>query len=154
MLTSYLSGQSSELFVDVRDRKGLCYAVQPLHHTALEAGYWGIYIGAGHEKSEKAISAIMQILNNLRDKGLSKKEFNRIKNMIDGQNLLNIQTNDDYANFYSIPILHHLGLDYQHVSFEKIRNFKHEDFNRFLKRFLKTDWNIIEVGKKAPNQKS
>lgn len=147
MLTSYLSGQSSELFVDVRDRKGLCYAVQPLHHTALEAGYWGIYIGAGHEKSEAAIEAIQNILSKLREKGLSKKEFNRIKNMIDGQNLLNIQTNDDYANFYSVPVLHKLGLDYQHISFEKIRNFKHEDFNRFLTKFLKTDWNVIQVGK-------
>ncbi|MBC77068.1 MAG: hypothetical protein CME64_13725 [Halobacteriovoraceae bacterium] len=147
MLTSYLSGQSSELFVDVRDRKGLCYAVQPLHHTALEAGYWGIYIGAGNEKCKAAIDAIIKILNKLRDRGLSKKEFNRIKNMIDGQNLLNIQTNDDYANFYAIPVLHQLGLDYQHVSFEKIRNFTQEDFNRFLKRFLTTDWNIIQVGK-------
>lgn len=149
MLTSYLSGQSSELFVDVRDRKGLCYAVQPLHHTALEAGYWGIYIGAGNEKSRAAIDAILAILSKLREKGLSKREFNRIKNMIDGQNLLNIQTNDDYANFYSIPILHQLGLDYQHISFEKIRNFKHEDFNRFLTKFLKVDWNIIQVGKGA-----
>lgn len=153
MLTSYLSGQSSELFVDVRDRKGLCYAVQPLHHTALEAGYWGIYIGAGHEKSEAAIEAIQNILKKLREKGLSKKEFNRIKNMIDGQNLLNIQTNDDYANFYSIPILHKLGLDYQHVSFEKIRNFTQQDFNRFLTRFLKADWNIIQVGKKPEPKK-
>ncbi|MCO4756031.1 MAG: insulinase family protein [Bacteriovoracaceae bacterium] len=147
MLTSYLSGQSSELFVDVRDRKGLCYAVQPLHHTALEAGYWGIYIGAGNEKTQKAIDAILGVVNKLRDRGLSKREFNRIKNMIDGQNLLNIQTNDDYANFYAIPVLHHLGLDYQHISFEKIRNFNHDDFNRFLKRFLTTDWNIIQVGK-------
>lgn len=147
MLTSYLSGQSSELFVDVRDRKGLCYAVQPLHHTALEAGYWGIYIGAGHDKTEAAVDAILGILKKIREKGLSKREFNRIKNMIDGQNLLNIQTNDDYANFYSIPVLHKLGLDYQHVSFEKIRNFTHQDFNRFLNRFLKTEWNIIKVGR-------
>lgn len=148
MLTSYLSGQSSELFVDVRDRKGLCYAVQPLHHTALEAGYWGIYIGAGREKTQAAIDAITKILQKLREKGLSKRDFNRIKNMIDGQNLLNIQTNDDYANFYSIPLLHKLGLDYQHISFEKIRNFSHQEFNRFLTRFLKTDWNVIQVGKR------
>src|SRR5690606_31481097 len=55
MLTAYLSGQSSELFVEVRDRLGLCYAVQPVHTSMLEAGSWGIYIGAGHDKKDLAI---------------------------------------------------------------------------------------------------
>src|SRR5690606_21199682 len=135
MLNAYLSGQSSELFVEVRDRQGLAYAVQPLQHTALEAGYWGIYIGAGHDKSDAAKKAILGIINKLQKNGLPKKEFNRIKKMIDGQNLLNIQTNDDYANFYSIPVLHGLGLEFQHESFEKIRNFTSEEFNQFLKKF-------------------
>lgn len=146
MITSYLSGQSSELFVDVRDRKGLCYAVQPLHHSALEAGYWGIYIGAGKDKVDQAIEAILSIIKNLKMNGLSKSEFNRVKKMIEGSNLLNVQTNDDYANFYSIPVLHGLGLDYQHKSFEKIKKFDHEGFNKFLSKFFKDDWNIIKVG--------
>jgi zinc protease len=148
MITNYLSGQSSALFVDVRDKKGLCYAVQPLHHSALEAGYWGIYIGAGKDKVKLAIEAIFEIINDLRDNGLSNKEFNRIKKMIEGSNLLNIQTNDDYANFYSIPVLHGLGIDYQHKSYEKINKFKVEDFNKFLKKFFDKDWNIIKVGPK------
>lgn len=146
MLTSHLSGQSSDLFVDVRDRKGLCYAVQPLHYAALEAGYWGIYIGSGADKKDQAIDAIKELLQNLQKKGLSKQEFDRVKKMIDGQNLLNVQTIDDYANFYSIPVLHDLGLDFQHLSFQKIRNFKHKDFNKFIADFFNCDWNIIEVG--------
>ncbi len=149
MITAYLSGQSSELFVEVRDRKGLCYSVQPIHHTALEAGYWGIYIGAGKDKVEAALEAIKGILDKLQTKGLTKSEFNRIKRMIDGQNQLAIQTNDDYAGFYSIPALQGLGLDYQHETFEKIRNIKHEDFNKFLAKFFKTKWNIITVGPKS-----
>jgi zinc protease len=149
MITSYLSGQSSDLFVDVRDRKGLCYAVQPLHHSALEAGYWGIYIGAGKDKVDQAIEAIFEIINKLRDKGLSKAEFNRIKKMIEGSNLLNIQTNDDYANFYSIPLLHGLGIDYQHKTYQKINDSKVEEFNKFLLKFLKDDWNIVKVGPSA-----
>lgn len=146
ILTSYLSGQSSELFVEVRDKQGLCYAVQPIQHTALEAGYWGIYIGAGSDKTEAAKKAIFDIINKLQQNGLSKSEFNRVKKMIDGQNQMSIQTNDDYANFYSIPVLHGLGLDYQHKSFLKIRDMKHEDFNDFISKFLKTKWSIVEAG--------
>ncbi len=109
--------------------------------------YWGIYIGAGHDKKDQAIKAIKDILNKYQSKGMSKKDFNTVKKMIQGQNLLNIQTNDDYANFYSIAALHNLGFDYQHDSFQKIEDMKFEEFNKFLNKFLIDDWNIVEVGK-------
>ena len=148
MITAHLSGQSSDLFVEVRDRQGLCYSVSPIHVAALEAGCWGIYIGSGHDKTEAAIKAIKQILNNLRDHGIKKEEFDRIKTMIDGQNLLGIQTNEDYAQFYSIPVLHGLGLDFPHKNNEAIRNANYDDFQAFLKKFFNKKWNIIKAGPK------
>jgi zinc protease len=146
LFTQHLSGQSSELFVDVRDRKGLCYAVQPVHHSSLEAGFWGIYIGSGHDKKDQAVAAIQEIIAKYKDRGFTAKELKRAKEMINGQNLLNIQTNDDYASFYSIPVLHELGIDYPHHALKKINEIKLEDFNKFLKKYLKSDWNKIEVG--------
>jgi zinc protease len=146
MFTTFLSGQSSELFVEVRDKKGLCYSVQPIQHTALEAGYWGIYIGTGNEKTALAIEAIMEILNKYQKNGFTKIEFDAVKKMIKGQNQISIQTNDDYASFYSIGVLHGLGFDFQHTSYEKIENTTLKEFNDFLKKFLKTNWNKIIVG--------
>jgi zinc protease len=146
MITAHLSGQSSDLFVEVRDRQGLCYSVSPIHVAALEAGCWGIYIGSGHDKTEAAIKAIMQILNGLRDNGIKKEEFDRIKTMIDGQNLLGIQTNEDYAQLYSIPVLHSLGLDFPHKNNELIRNANYADFQKFLKKFFSSKWNIVKAG--------
>jgi zinc protease len=148
MITAHLSGQSSDLFVDVRDKKGLCYSVSPVHISALEAGCWGIYIGSGHDKTEAAIAAIIEILNNLRDVGISKPEFERIKTMIDGQNLLGIQTNEDYAQFYSIPVLHGLGIDYPHKNNDAIRTANYDDFQNFLKKFFAQKWNIVQAGPK------
>lgn len=146
MITAHLSGQSSELFVDVRDKKGLCYSVQPIHHGALEAGYWGIYIGAGHDKTDAAIAAINEIIGKLAKHGLTKHEFERTKKMMAGNNLLTIQTNDDYANIYSIPVLHSLGVDFTHKVNESIKNTHFSDFNNFIKKFFNQKWNIIEVG--------
>ena len=146
MITAHLSGQSSDLFVEVRDRQGLCYSVSPVHVTGLEAGCWAIYIGSGHDKTDAAIKAILQILNDLRDKGIKRAEFERIKTMIDGQNLLGIQTNEDYAQFYSIPVLHNLGLDFAHKNNDTIRSADYEEFQAFLKKFFNKKWNIIKAG--------
>jgi zinc protease len=146
MITAHLSGQSSELFVEVRDRQGLCYSVSPVHVTALESGCWGIYIGSGSDKTERAIEAIMGIINKLRDHGIKREEFERIKTMMDGQNLLGIQTNEDYAQFYSIPVLHSQGLDFPHLNNEAIRQANYQDFQHFLKKYFKKKWTIIEAG--------
>jgi zinc protease len=149
MISTHLSGQSSDLFVEVRDRQGLCYSVSPVHVSALEAGCWGIYIGSGHDKTEAAIEAIMKILNKLRDDGLTQEEFERIKTMMDGQNLLGIQTNEDYAQFYSIPVLHNLGLDFAHNNNDQIRSADYKEFQSFLKKFFSCKWNIIKAGRKS-----
>ncbi len=149
MITTHLSGQSSALFVEVRDRQGLCYSVSPVHVAALEAGCWGIYIGAGHDKTEAAINAILGIIHDLRDNGIRREDFERIKTMIDGQNLLAIQTNEDYAQYYSIPVLHNLGIDFHHEQNQIIRNASYEDFQAFLKKFFNSKWNIVEAGRKT-----
>jgi zinc protease len=147
MISAHLSGQSSDLFVEVRDRQGLCYSVSPIHVSGLEAGCWGIYIGSGHDKTEAAIAAIMKILNNVRDHGLTQDEFNRIKVMMDGQNLLGIQTNEDYAQLYSIPVLHNLGLDFTHHNNDQIREADYQEFQSFLKEFFNQNWNIVKAGR-------
>ncbi len=147
MITAHLSGQSSDLFVEVRDRQGLCYSVSPIHVSALEAGCWGIYIGSGHDKTQKAIEAITDILTKLGQNGIKEEEFQRIKTMIDGQNLLGIQTNEDYAQFYSIPILHNLGLDFPHLNNQAIREANYQDFQAFLKKFFTRKWNIVKAGR-------
>lgn len=150
MLTTYLSGQSSELFVDVRDRKGLCYTAQPVHFTALEAGYWGIYMASGYDKVAASIEAIKAIVERIANEGLPLEEFNRIKGMIEGQNLLNVQTNDDYANIYSISSLQGQGLDFYHINNQKIRELTYDKFKSDLKRILNQKWNTVLVGRENP----
>ena len=147
MLTTHLYGQSSDLFVEVRDKLGLCYSIQPVHFTALEAGYWGIYLASGHDKAIKAIEAIKKLLIKLKQKGIQKKEFLRIKTMIEGQNLLNIQTNEDYANVYSIPVLHEKGVDFFYENNKKIKDLKYETFKKKLEEIMNKDLNIIVVGR-------
>ncbi|MCY4643407.1 MAG: pitrilysin family protein [Bacteriovoracales bacterium] len=146
MLTAHLSGQSSELFVRVRDQEGLCYVVQPIHFAALEAGYWGIYIASGIEKTQKALEAINEILDDYSHKGLGKKEFDRVKSMIQGQDLLNIQTNEDYTQIYSIPVLHGRGLDEHHQFMQKIQNSTRDEFNRVIRSFLSKKRVTVVIG--------
>ena len=104
-------------------------------------------MGTSTEKYDEAIKELRRIIKKYQQKGISKKDFQMVKNMIYGQNLVNIQTNDDYAYFYSVPVLHGLGIDYGYNTLEKIKNVKHDKLNAFLKAFLKDDWNLVKIGK-------
>ncbi len=147
MLTTHLSGQSSELFVEVRDRQGLCYSAQPVHFSAIEGGYFGIYMASGHDKVPKAILAIKELIKKIKDNGLPEEDFQRIKTMIKGQNLINVQTNEDYASIYSVPVLQAQGLDYYYDGNNEIENLKYQAFQTNIKKILSQKWNTILVGR-------
>lgn len=147
MLTTHLSGQSSELFVEVRDRQGLCYSAQPVHFSALEGGYFGIYMASGHDKVTRALKAIKDLIGKIKENGLSREDFDRIKTMIKGQNLINVQTNEDFASVYSVPILQNEGIEYYHEKNIEIENLTYEDFQRNIKNILNEKWNTIIVGR-------
>lgn len=146
ILTNHLSGQSSDLFVEVRDRQGLCYAVQPIHFNALEGGYWGIYIGCGQDKTQKSMDAIKGIINDLAQNGLSLEEFQKIKSSLEGQNLLSLQTNEDYTSTYSIFELYNFGVDYYYQSNEMLSKISLDEMNSFLKNFLSKKFNEVIFG--------
>jgi len=147
ILTTHLSGQSSELFVKVRDKQGLCYSAQPVHFQALETGYWGIYMASGHDKVERALDAIQGILTKVRDNGLSQEEFSRTKGMIEGQTQINVQTNEDYANIYSVPILQGLGVNYYHNNKKAIQDLSYDEFQKGIKKILSRKFKTVVVGR-------
>ncbi len=146
ILTNYLSGQSSELFVEVRDRQGLCYSTQPVHHSALEGGYWGIYIGAGADKVDRAIKAIQNILNRLQKEGLPQKEISRVQKMLVGNKELQLQSNEDFANHYSIPTLHGCQPDFEEKMLKEVQAVKEQGMKTFLKKFLGQKPLIVTAG--------
>jgi zinc protease len=90
--------------------------------------------------------AILDILARLSREGLTEDEFNRVKTMLDGQQQLSIQTNEDYAQFYSVPALHGLGLDFQHEAQQTVRDIAYGDFQKFLAQFMAGPWNIVTAG--------
>ncbi len=147
MLTTHLSGQSSELFVEVRDRQGLCYSAQPVHFAAIEGGYFGIYMASGFDKVNPAIAAIKDIIERIKKDGLPEEDFNRIKNMIKGQNLINVQTNEDFASVYSVPVLQAQGLNYYHEGNKEIENLSYAVFQKNIKAVLSKKWNTVVVGR-------
>ena len=146
ILTTHLSRFSSELFKNLREKQGLCYSSYPVHFPALESGYWGLYVASSVGKADSAIKCLKEIIAQLKENGISENNFNTAKTIIEGKEMLNLQTNEDYANIYSITALHKYNLDFHHKELATIKNLTFKDFQVQLAKTLSKKWNDVYVG--------
>lgn len=85
ILDSILGGtMSSRLFQEVREKRGLAYAVGTFQNGYLDTGVLGVYAGTSAEKAEEVLSVVRAVLEELRAKGISEAELLRARELIKG----------------------------------------------------------------------
>ncbi len=85
------SGFTSRLFQELREKRGLAYAVGSFFPTRINMGRIIAYIGTAPEKTETALNGIREVFNSL-EKGISDEEIKTAKEKIVGHFLLEHQT--------------------------------------------------------------
>jgi len=71
-------GMSARLFTEVREKRGLCYAIGASYHGLREAAGIMCYAGTTPEKGQETLDVIMAEFNRLSE-GISKEEVERAK---------------------------------------------------------------------------
>lgn len=71
-------GMSSRLFTEVREKRGLCYAVSASHDQVRERAGVLCYAGTETARAQQTLDVIVQVLRGLRD-GVTDEELDRVK---------------------------------------------------------------------------
>jgi len=71
-------GMSARLFTEVREKRGLCYAVGARYHALKEAAGIMCYAGTTPEKAQQTLDVIIGEFNRLSE-GISQEELDRAK---------------------------------------------------------------------------
>jgi predicted Zn-dependent peptidase len=71
-------GMSSRLFTEVREKRGLCYAVSASHDQVKERAAVLCYAGTETARAQQTLDVIVQVLRGLRD-GVTDEELDRVK---------------------------------------------------------------------------
>jgi len=83
-------GMSSRLFIELRERLGLCYDVHSYTSHYLDTGSLVIYSAVDPKNAVKALQALMAELRRLRD-GIPEEELSRAKELSKGRLLLRME---------------------------------------------------------------
>lgn len=93
IMNNVLGGSmSSRLFQDVREQKGLAYAVFSYHSSHLDNGLLTIYAGTGKEQLPLLQDTISNTVSELISNGLTDKELGNSKEQLKGNLLLSLES--------------------------------------------------------------
>ena len=88
-------GMSSRLFLEVREKRGLAYAVYSYVSPYLDTGLLGVYAGVDADRIEAALKAILEELDKVRQEPVSAEELQNAKEFNKGR--LQLQMEDSSA---------------------------------------------------------
>ena len=97
------------MFRELRDKQSLAYVIVAFRSPGLETGAFGAYLACDPKKRVIATEAIFKELDEVRKKGLSKKELEGAKSYLLGNLQIGLQTNGSQAMQMALDELYGLG---------------------------------------------
>jgi predicted Zn-dependent peptidase len=86
---------SSWLFQEIREKRGLAYAIYSYFTSYLDAGLFGIYVGTGSDKVREVLGLVREGMERFSSKPLTEKELRSAKELIKGNYLLGMESTDN-----------------------------------------------------------
>ncbi|MEW6103390.1 MAG: pitrilysin family protein [bacterium] len=84
-------GMSSRLFYEIREKRGLAYAIYSYPQSFRDCGLFAVYCGTSTKNYKKAISLIMDEFKKIKIEEVKEKELNKVKEQIKGAFLLSLE---------------------------------------------------------------
>jgi len=145
VLNHILAGQGGRLFVTLRDKMSLAYAVNSTMQSGLEQGYFAVYLGTDSSKTDTAIEGIKKELKKIRTEMVTKEEIDRAKQYMVGTYELEQQKNRALASSYAFNELYGLGLSEVELYPQKILKVTREDVLTMARKYINLDAYVLSV---------
>lgn len=91
---------SSRLFIEVRERRGLCYYISSDNEAHLDTGSWVIQAGVDVNRIEEAVVTILEELDRVTKEPIELKEITKAKDYLKGKLALGLEDSKGVANLY------------------------------------------------------
>jgi zinc protease len=145
VLMAVLAGQGGRLFVELRDRMSLAYAVSGFSLEGIEPGYVAVYLGVDPNRVDEAVEAVRDQLHQAADRPLKKAELDRAKQYLVGIQAISLQRTSSRATALAFNELYGLGHLAHREYPERILKIKADDVARVAKKYLKLEAYTLAV---------
>lgn len=127
---------SSRLFIEIRERRGLCYAIRASHDSLEDTGAFTVAAGLDKARFPEAIKAIYGELNRVMQESVEKDELARAKEHIQGRMSLSFEDSASRAEWYGRQWVFERKLESPEKRLAAIRKVTTEDVQRAARTLL------------------
>jgi zinc protease len=145
VISQLLAGQGGRLFLELRDRRGLAYAVNAVNAQGMAPGFFAVYIATAPEKLDEARSGLLEELDRLVQAPPTAGELERAKRYLMGAHVIDRQRNATHAAHAALDGLYGLGPDAMRAFPERIEAVGADDIVRTARRIIQLDAYTLAV---------
>jgi predicted Zn-dependent peptidase len=132
-------GMSSRLFQEVREKRGLAYAVYSYHQGYSDAGAIKTYVGSTTGNVEEAVRVIVEQLGRVMDEEVEGEELVRTKQQLKSSTLLALESTSARMNRVGRSVITGAELLTPDEISARIEAVTPQDIARLAKQHLQTD---------------
>lgn len=137
ILATILGGtMSSRLFIEVRERHGLCYSIRAMSDVYDEVGTFVVRAGLDASRISLACDVILKELKKITAKGVTDDELQKAKDHISGGAKLKMEDSSERAEFVGMQELFLGRVESLEERLARFRAVKKADVNRVAKEIL------------------
>lgn len=136
LVSQLLAGQGGRLFLELRDRKGLAYAVNAANVEGAAPGFFALYIGTAPDKLAEAERGMLAELERLLEAPPPDDELTRAKRYLAGNYEIDLQRSSVRAAHLALDGLYGLGADADRHYVERIHAVSKDDLLRVARRVI------------------
>jgi predicted Zn-dependent peptidase len=132
-------GMSSRLFQEVREKRGLAYAVYSYHQGYSDAGAIKTYVGSTTGNVEEAVEVIVEQLGRVMEEAVEEEELERTKQQLKSSTLLALESTAARMNRVGRSVITGAELLTPQEISARIEDVTPQDIARLAKQHLRTD---------------
>lgn len=156
LLSTILGGSmSSRLFINIRERMGLCYYIGSTVSPYEDQGAFAVFAGFDRTRIQDAITAIVDEIRSIRDNGVTDEELAQAKEYIRGKMSIRMEDSENVAGFWARQFLHAKELRSQEQMSQALEKITAKDLKKFAQKYLKQEFaNLVVVGNYSEKQQA
>ena len=132
-------GMSSRLFQEVREKRGLAYAVFSYHQGYSDAGAIKTYVGSTTGNVEEAVEVIVEQLERVMEEAVEEEELGRTKQQLKSSTLLALESTSARMNRIGRGVITGTELLTPEEISARIEAVTPQDIARLAKQYLRSD---------------
>lgn len=132
-------GMSSRLFQEVREKRGLAYAVYSYHQGYSDAGAIKVYAGSTAGNIEEAVQVISEQLDRIRSEAVTSEELSRTKEQLKSSTILALESTSTRMTRIGRSVITGAELLTPEEISERVEAVTKEDIQRLAQKHLAPD---------------